>query len=241
MKKVIGILIVTLLISITIQGIATYESSNTISIIKKPSFQPIDVPSEWLVGADQYQTEDYQYGMVITPEYNAAQEFKPTKEDLTAVALYFFSIDAPSDIDFTVNIRESLDGIDLTTKTVAANLNDYRRGGNWVMFDFDDIDVIPEKTYYIVCSANGGVMNHSYCWFFDVDNKYDRGLAWATDELGVWGDLEDPGWDPLFVELDLCFITYFQEPPRNKGRHLYQSILEELSMIFPFLERILNL
>lgn len=237
-KKIFGIFIVTLLISTTMTTIATNVNKNNYS--ESRIIKPNDIPDEWLEGADQYQTDDYRYGMVISPTYHVAQAFKPNKTDLTAVALYFFSIDAPFGIEITVSIRESLDGVDLTTSTIQGNIIRLKRGGTWIMFDFDDITVTPEETYYIVCFASGGEVNHSYCWFFDVGNKYNRGIAWGSEDSGeIWIDLEDPGWDPLFVELDLCFITYFQEPPKLKAKHIMCSIFEELLKVFPLFERLL--
>ncbi|GAH89707.1 unnamed protein product, partial [marine sediment metagenome] len=177
---------------------------------------PVDVPDEWLEGSDQYQTDDYDYGLVITTYYLGAQEFKPTKEKLTAVALYLSNLYAPSDIDITISIRKTLDGDNLTSKTLNADEHKIKKSGRWVMFDFDDITITPEESYYIVCSASGGLIFHSYTWFCDIENKYSRGKAWAKDGSGDWYDLEDPGWDPEMIGIDLCFITYFQEPPKSK-------------------------
>jgi len=240
MKKMIGIFVVTLLISTAMTTIAVNEKTYNFS--ESRSSKPVEVPDNWLDGADQYQTDDYKYGMVITPDFHVAQEFIPTKEDLTAVALYFFNFDAPSNVDITVIIRDSLNGDDLTTKTINADRRRIKAEGKWVMFNFDDITVIPEETYYIVCHASDGILDHCFCWFFDVGNKYDRGIAWAKDENGTWSDLEDPGWDPFFVELDLCFITYYQEPPKNKEVHsLFITIIEKHSNLFPILNRLLKL
>ncbi len=245
--KIVGILVCMLLIATTIPVIGINENgsnsiSSTFTGINRNEFEPQDVPPAWLEGADQYQTDDYGYGMVISPLFHVAQEFKPTKEDLTAVALYFFNRDAPSNIDITVSIRDSLDGVDLTTKTI--NADDKKiRTSLWVMFDFDDIIIIPEETYYIVCYASDGVVDNCYCWYFDVANKYDRGIAWASDDSGeTWYDLEDPGFGPEFVELDLCFITYFQEPPKNKAINSpFLQFLENHPYLFPLLRQLLGL
>jgi len=91
------------------------ENNYDYKIRKSHNVKPLDVPDEWLVGADQYQTDRCKNGMALSPIYHIAQEFKPTKENLTAVLLYFFNINAPSNVDITVSIRESLDGQDLTT------------------------------------------------------------------------------------------------------------------------------
>jgi hypothetical protein len=252
--KIIGILVCMLLIAtaIPVIGISENESksiSSTFTGININEFEPQDVPPAWLEGADQYQTDDCKSGMVITPLYRVAQEFKPTEEDLTAVALQFFNYNdsATSDINIIVSIRESLDGVDLTTKTINADDKNIRKKGKWVMFDFDDITVIPEETYYIVCYASDGVLYKSYCWLFDVDNKYDRGIAWASDDSGeTWYDLEDVWGNPEFLELDLCFITYFEEPPDNKAINspflqLLQNFFEKFPNAFPLLRQVLGL
>ena len=83
------------------------------------------------------------------------------------------------------------------------------------MFDFDDITITSEETYYIVCYASGGVVQESYCWFFDVVNKYDRGIAWQSSDSGLtWHDLEGDG-SSEFDQIDQCFITYYQKPPES--------------------------
>jgi len=241
--KIIAILAITLLISAALPTIAANENDYNYIVGKSNNVEPIDVPDSWLEGADQYQTDDCNYGMIMNPSFTVAQEFKPTKEDLTAVLLYFFNNDAPSNVDITVSIRDSLDGADLTTMTISADNKNIKPTGTWVMFDFDDIIVIPEETYYIVCYASdGGIDDNYYCWYFDVDNKYDRGIGWATDSGGNWYDLEDAFGDPEFLELDLWFITYFQEPPKSKATSTpFLNFLESHPILYQLLQRILRL
>jgi len=208
---------------------------------------PTGPPLSWLKGADQYQTENCGYGVIMTPIlmtpiYHGAQEFKPTKEDLTAVALHLFDWDAPSNVDFTVCIRESLDGIDLTSKTIKADVKDYSEGGSWVLFDFDDITVTPEESYYLLFYANGGIENHGYCWCYDHDNKYNRGIAWIYNETTEkWYDLEDPQWIPGMIELDYTFITYFKEPKNKAINTPFLQFLENHPHLFPLLRQLLGL
>jgi hypothetical protein len=241
MKKIFGIFIVTLLISTTMTTIASNVNKN--NYCESRIIKPTDVPDDWLEGADQYQTDDYAYGYQCTPVFHIAQGFKPTKEDLTAVALYFFGFNPPSGVKITVAIRDNLTDVDLTKYTIDADSKKIEGKGQWVMFDFDDIKVIPEETYYIVCYADAGELNNCYCWFFDVNNKYDRGIAWGSNNSGsTWVDFEeDPGGDPFLVELDLCFITYFQEPPKNKGiQTILYRLFERHPNLFQFLERFIN-
>lgn len=242
--KLVGIFICMLLTTSAMTTIATNINKNNYNELK--IIKPTDVPDEWLEGADQYQTDKYlngtiHYGMIVNPSFYVAQEFKPTKDNLTAVALYLFNVNAPANIDIIVSIRDALDGSDLTVTTVSADDKNIKKGGTWVMFDFNDITVIPEETYYIVCHASdGGDDGNCYCWIFNVDNAYDRGIAWATDDTGEnWYNLEETPWGPEFVELDLCFITYFQKPPKMKPIEI-NLFLQELFHRFPIFEKILN-
>jgi hypothetical protein len=237
MKKIIGILVMMLLISTAMTTIAVNE--NNYNFYEPRNLTPIDVPDEWLEGADQYQIDAYGYGIFLTPSSHAAQEFKPTKEDLTAVALLLFKKESPTNIDITVAIRNSLNGTDLTSITINADDKNIKGGGTWIMFDFDDIKVIPDETYYIVCYSSGGDLIEGYLWAFGVNNKYDKGLAWGSDNSGeTWEDLEDPGWGPEFVEIDFCFITYFQEPPENISMNEFKIMLIRFIHRFPILELI---
>jgi hypothetical protein len=237
LKKIIGIFIVTLLISAVIPIITATENSNNFNELK--IYKPGDVPNSWLEGADQYQTSNCNYGDEIFPPLMAAQEFKPTKEDLTAVALGFFNHDAPSGIEITISIRDALHRSDLTTKTISADDKIKKKGETWVLFDFPDIAVTPETTYYIVCGANGGEELKAYCWFFDINNKYDRGIAWFSNNSGeTWFDLEDI--TPEFPQIDFCFITYYQEPPENKGFTILEQLLVRLIERFPIFKLLLK-
>ena len=100
-----------------------------------------------------------------------------------------------------------------------------------------------EETYYIICYASDGIVNFCYCWFFDVENKYERGKGWSSEFGGPWTDLEDPGWGPEFLKLDLCFITYYQPPPKS-STYSYQMInwlINRFPNAFPILRIILEI
>ena len=229
----------TLLISTAMTTIAVNENNYNFS--ESRSFKPVDVPDSWLEGADQYLTSNCGYGDEIFPPYMAAQEFKPTQEDLTAVALGFFKKSPPSGLKITVSIRDALDGNDLAVKTVDADLIKMNNRETWLMFDFPDITVTPETTYFIVCSVDGGIANESILWFFNINNQYERGIAWFSVDSGLtWFDEEDfPDWP----QMDYCFITYFQEPPKNKPyiNSPFLQFLENHPHLFPLLRQLRGL
>ena len=54
----------------------------------------------------------------------------------------------------------------------------------------------------------------------------------------TWDDLENPG-DPNWEGIDLCFITYYQEPPESISLNYYHPFLFRLIQRFPILEFLL--
>ena len=177
--------------------------------------------------------------MTIYPPYWVAQEFKPTKNELTAVALEFFKAgNPPAGLEITVSIRESLNGNDLT-ELITVNADHIKSRGTWVLFDFQDITVTPENTYYIVCRGGGGIMGDCYCWLFDVNNTYTRGIAWESSNDGTtWHDLEIAG---QFEKIDCCFITYWQKPRSRAVNTPFLNFLENHPNLFPILRHVLGL
>ena len=177
-KKLVGIFIMMLLIStatITMaininKGIDGLEINNTIysdSICNDGKGNVLAAPPFWwLIGADQKLTSNCGYGDELYPPLMAAQEFKPTEDKLTAVALSFFKSNPPTGLEITVSIRDDLNGSDLTAKTLDADEANIKSSETWVLFDFTDITVTPETTYFIVCNVNGGAGYQSYLWLF---------------------------------------------------------------------------
>jgi hypothetical protein len=244
MKKFVCILVITLLTASAIQisgiglkNIKFNKDENLNFVYQKTNVFDVP-PSMWLKGSDQKQTEDSNYGCIIFPPDLYAQEFKPTKDTLTAVALQMFKVgDPPADLEITVSIRNELNGSDLTSKTKDADI--IVRQSDWYLFDFEDITVTPEETYYIVCSEGGGNETNNYCWLFAEDNKYERGIAWYTNDSGeTWKDLEDPGggWN----QLDFTFITYFETPKDRSSNNFLLTILSEHLNSFPLLRLLLH-
>ena len=144
---------------------------------------------------------------------------------------FFKFNEPPIDTTITVHIRDGLNGFDIATASIDADSWKFKQNkGKWALFDFDDIEVTPEESYYIVCTADKGSFDpedgnntHTYCWFFDVGNKYNRGIAFQyNDTSQTWDNLEDPWNDPEYTEIDFAFITYYQEP---KGKEINLSLI----------------
>ncbi len=171
-----------------------------------PSHRPFIF--DW--GVDQKNIQDSGWGISLFPPQSYAQSFKPTKEKLTAVSLCFIKGIAPPDpVQITVSIRENLTGLNLASKTVSTGDITIAKSRTWVLFDFEDIAVTPEGTYYIVCSADAGDVSHAYCWIFADNDSYSRGSAWFQEyENGSW--VNEPM--NIFHIMDFCFKTYFRKP-----------------------------
>jgi len=245
-KKIVGILVMTLLI-VTAYSSLGLEENTSIIFKNYIEFESQPPPASWLKGSDQKQTTHCKNGFVVQPSIIMAQEFKPTKDILTAVALNLFEFgEAPQDIEITLSIREELEGNDLAIININADSEKITKRSSWELFDFDDITVIPEEIYYIVCTADGGGLdNNTYCWLFDIGNKYDRGIAWQYNYTSkTWVDLEDPFQDPEYpdwIQIDLCFITYYQEPKSKTITTPFLSFLENHPHLFTLLRQILGL
>jgi len=216
-KKIIGIFVCMLIISTTFPVLAIEINKECTSFGNEEScielYSSLDPPQSlpiWWLGLDQKQDKTCNSGYPIYPPIWSAQEFKPSKEKLIGIKLWMFKHgNPPEGIEITVAIRDSLNGNDLSVINLSAD--PIKRNGTWVLFDFVDITVIPENTYYIICRSNGGNGTDAYCWLFNFNNTYDRGIAWQSyDEGATWFDLED--LDPERPMIDFCFKTYSSIP-----------------------------
>ena len=107
---------------------------------------------------DQQQTETTQSWSWPAP-YKGGQSFKPTLNTITRVELLCCR-DANASYNLKVSIRSNLNSSDLTSKTISvSSLPIGCWTPSWVDFDFSDIAVTPESTYYIVWSVNSNSSN----------------------------------------------------------------------------------
>ncbi len=207
MKKLIGIFVCMLLIitMIPMVGTAEYVKYKVCNVmINEPyEIKTIDYIDNGET-LDQSQLETIGLVIGICPFQWIAQGFKPTVMTLTRVELYLFRDGSPpEDTIFTVSIRDSLNGSDLTSTEVVSGY--ITPNPKWVEFDFPDIQVIPEQTYYIVARSDNCSETGWHGWTATTYNPYDRGDAWiGDDEYGYWEKID---W-PEIPECDMTFKTY---------------------------------
>ena len=146
---------------------------------------------------DQYQ-KLWNGGIGVGSPDMLAQSFTPTDNLLTRVELNMYKAQQTT-YNITVAIRDNLTGSNLVSTSLSSDM--IPTSGEWIEFDFVDLQVAINETYYIVLIPEGSSM--SYVWRgFDNTNfdNYPQGKAWLfTGE--EWSD-ED------FLIQDWTFKTY---------------------------------
>jgi PKD repeat protein len=133
-------------------------------------------------------------GMAVT----IAQSFKPTKNLLTNVEVYIMRYIEPSK-NINLHIRSDLSGANMasSSKTPSQIPEEY----NWINFDFTDITVTPESTYYIVLetSYDAGPGPKGYLWRFQTaGSPYTGGSLWKKSGTGSWTNFNSGQSDATF-------------------------------------------
>jgi len=148
---------------------------------------------------DQKQTYCSGYASGILDDEPMAQSFNPQYSVLTRVELMLVKRYNPG--DFTVSIRENLNSEDLATVHVSST--DIPEDIAWKTFDFPDISVDCNTTYYIVCTSEDTEEFNMYFWYFGHNNPYPSGNAWIFDH-DEWEIFEISS----FPQLDFGFKTF---------------------------------
>lgn len=143
---------------------------------------------------DQYQTDYVQNIFLpvgrLAESFNSplnisvAQSFKPQKEVLSKVALLVTKNTTTSQ-PFVLAIRDELPGENLVT--IKVNPDEFENLNlSWVEFDFDDLPVVINKTYYIV-SYTANVTENYYIWAANNNfESYQYGCAWMSVDGETW-------------------------------------------------------
>jgi hypothetical protein len=146
---------------------------------------------------DQVSAEDllfFNVPIIIGSEM--AQSFIPTLNRLSRVEIKIYYEGNPGSLN--MSIRKNLYGEDLAFYYRLSG--QFPPGERWLEFDFEDIEVTPGETYYIVCSSESGVLDDQFEWQGSDNNPYSEGSAWQFYSLTKsWGERTDD---------DFCFKTY---------------------------------
>jgi len=192
-RKIICILIITFIL---LTSFPTLISTN--STIIKNQIITINNP-EYVI--DQKQ-ENYSTESFIHSHNWYAQSFKPSMTPLTKIDIMINKqvlIENPLEL----SIRSDLTGSELTYIPLTSDQIPYYT--NWIEFDFPDIEVEPEETYYIVIRTNSP-SGSSYRWknnYNPEKDDYNRGEQWFSQDYGaIWEPMEEDAY------VDSVFRTY---------------------------------
>ena len=142
---------------------------------------------------DQKQTFQTN-GVVIFTEVWIAQSFIPTLDTLSKVDLSYSHWGNSQPLTFYIRENKSGDNLAETSKILPITGDDKNY---WFTFDFDDISVIPGKTYYIITK---GVSGSAFLWRGLKGNPYPLGKSWWSVDETEWHSSEGG--------LDFSFVTW---------------------------------
>jgi len=129
--------------------------------------------------------------------YSLAQSFTPQKKVLTRVELYI-ERNGTTTYPYVVAIRDDLFGEDLTRISVPSTQVEIENF-SWVEFDFTDIKLTVNQTYWIV-SYTANETENWYLWGLNLSDPYPCGEVAASIDDGKTWETNDT--------VDLCFRTY---------------------------------
>ena len=169
----------------------------------------IDTNTDFL---DQEQNYCCGYANGVFEDDPVAQSFIPSYSVLTRVELMIVKRYNPK--GFTVSIRDDLEEEDLIS--VYLNADEIAEDMSWKNFDFPDIEVTPDQTYYIVCTSEGTEEYNMFWWYYGIYDSYPNGCGWI--QTSRWKVLTASG----FPEMDLGFKTFgldtsIPSPPSISG------------------------
>jgi len=155
-----------------------------------------------------------------------AQSFKPGKEMLTKVEIMLAKT-LLSNMPCALAIKDNLYGDNLAVTNVSASeiptaIDETDLVNmSWVEFNFEDIFVDVNETYYIVVYAEPGFCNY-FVFGYSTEDVYENGSLYTSYQMGdiVWEEA-------AFGTQDLCFRTYGADEPQPDVR--IESIIGSFS------------
>jgi hypothetical protein len=147
---------------------------------------------------DQVQREG-SFGAYFNNNGWLAQSFVPSLDILSKVELAIGSYGSKDQPPLNLYIRDNLSGDNLAVCSMEVPETEWGRYV-WYAFDFEDLEVLPGNTYYIICVSEK-VMNWAYAWKGKQSDCYPLGEAFHSDDGNDWHIFSNP-------PVDFCFVTW---------------------------------
>ncbi len=128
-----------------------------------------------------------------------AQSFVPTLSTLSKVELGIESWGHNSPTLIHMYIRENLTGGNLAECSRYVPFSGEDKC-NWFTFDFEDLDVIPGDTYYIIFEKTDLSWVYCWRWMYSDPDPYPLGDVFESSNGDNWIIWKDP--------VDFCFVTW---------------------------------
>jgi len=128
-----------------------------------------------------------------------AQSFVPTLSILSKVELGIESWGHNSPTLIHMYIRENLTGGNLAECSRYVPFSGEDKC-NWFTFDFEDLDVIPGNTYYIIFEKTDLSWVYCWRWMYSDPDPYPLGDVFESSNGDNWIIWNDP--------VDFCFVTW---------------------------------
>jgi len=132
-----------------------------------------------------------------------AQSFIPSLSTLSKVELGIESWGKKNPTLIHMYIREDLTGENLAECSRFVPPLGYDKC-NWSTFEFEDLNVIPGKTYYIICEKTDPSWAYVWRWMYSDPSPYPLGEIFESED----GD----NWSIFHGSFDCCFVTWAKPP-----------------------------
>ena len=145
---------------------------------------------------DQRQTSP-MWAYLVNDTRWCAQSFIPAVNKISKIEVEIIAWE--HEHDFTISIRDSLNGKDLAEATATPYVTKFCES-RWLGFNIPSITVTPGKTYYIICRSPQ--KGWRVAWMTGNGNPYANGSFYVSPDAGKNWEKETR-WDT-----DACFVTY---------------------------------
>jgi len=135
-------------------------------------------------------------GGIYLPNFWVAQSFVPSLDTLSKIELALDSYGSGDPPPINLYIRDNLYGDNFVEFSRAIPESEYGEH-SWFTFDFENLDVVAGKTYYIVCWTE---RHWGYFWIWNGD-CYPHGEVFTSVDGG-------DHWRVFNPSVDCCFVTW---------------------------------
>lgn len=158
--------------------------------VKENSIDLIDQNNRYCTGCNCAEP------IMLFEGFYIAQSFAPSQNKLSKILLLVKKTGSPPTMNLTLNIRETLNGANLLSM-------DEEITGTEMVFEFEEITVIPGNQYYMVINIDdNSTPANGYGLYKTIYDSYNKGRFWNRVDQAEWAEI---------TKTDLLFVTYWED------------------------------